>query len=144
MRSVKSFILSAFIIVAIAGCNFPNDPEGTLASVRNATLDAGVASPELADEDRAALEAIARGAGAELVLHQGNVHDLAAQIEAGQIDILAGCIPEDTPLAEQVALTNPFGNVKVGDATHKRVLAIRKGENAFLIFINKALKEVSE
>ena len=129
-------------IVVLAGCDLPKDPEGTSADVEGKVLRVGVLQPEPDPADRAAVEAVAEAFGAEVELIVGPAHDLIARLEGGELHIVAGGIPADTPFTEKAGLTRPFGTVMIGGQEKDRVLAIPKGENGFLARIEHALPEM--
>lgn len=137
-----SKILMFFLLLSLMACKIPADPEKTTQKVQDATLKVG-ALTELQDPDRRAVERIAQAFNADLQLLHDNPHHLFALLEDGDVQIVAGEIPEDTPFKASVALSDPVGSLTLKGETKKQVLAIRRGENAFLIRVNRALQEVT-
>lgn len=127
---------------AAAGCDLPRDPEGTLDRVRGDTLRVGTLMPrdEFEETDEASrLAEIAGVLEAQLELIDGNPHLLLARLEKGEIHLLAGGIPKDTPLAKRIGMTRPVGKIMIGDKTKDRIFAVRRGENAFLVFLDRQI-----
>ena len=131
----------------IAACNFPADPDRTLRSIENDELVVAVlASTESATQvdhsraDREPLGALAARLNARLVLLDGESHDAFSQLDAGTVHAVIGGIPFDTPWASHVALSNPTGKVRIGAQMKDRVIAVKQGENGFLLALNQAIR----
>ncbi|WP_138934064.1 hypothetical protein [Roseovarius arcticus] len=139
-RTVK-LVLSIAIVGLLSACRVPDDPELTTEKVTDSVLKVGVLTNAVDPVDAKALALVADMLQAELQYVTGDPHSLFAQLEAGEIHIIAGRIPSDTPFATDVALTDPLGSVTLVDDTQDRVLAIRKGENRFLVTVNRAIRE---
>lgn len=138
------FMRLAFFMVAIllaGGCNLPKDPEGTAQRVQGGTLRVGVLGDELGEVDQIAIETVAAAFDAEVDYRYGPAHALIASLESGDIELIAGDIPADTPFQHDVGLTRPFGSVVIGGEQKDRVLALRMGENGFLTRVEHALPE---
>lgn len=117
-----------------ASCDLPRDPHGTRDRVAGGTLTAVQVAPVLTGAEAAALDALARSLGAELALVPGDVHTGLGALGAGEVQVLVGAIPEDTPLAEEAAATAPMGRERF-------VLLLRAGENALLLAANRAVRD---
>jgi hypothetical protein len=132
-------VAQGWIAAAVAGllalpaaCDLPRDPFGTRNAVRGETLVAGVVAPALTAAEEAALGALARDLGAELLLVPGDVHAGLSALDRGEAHVLAGGIPESTPCADRAALSKPIGR-------ERYVLMLRRGENAMLLAANRAV-----
>lgn len=136
-------MLVAMMVPMLSACKVPDDPEGTTRNVKEGTLKVGALVAPLDDVDTAAIARIADALQVESDIRTGDPHNLFALLEAGELHVVAGRIPSNTPFASQVGLTNPLGRIAVGSDTEDRVLAIRKGENLFLVTINRAIRELS-
>lgn len=134
-----AFLLAALLLVG--GCNLPKDPEGTAQRVQGGTLRVGVLGDKLGEADRTAVHAVAAAFDAEVEYRYGPAHALIAGLDSGDIELIAGDIPADTPFESTVGLTRPFGSVVIGGERKERVLAIPKGENGFLTRVEQALPE---
>lgn len=137
MRMV--IFLAGAVVLLLSGCWMPRDPEGTTERVRGGTLHLGVLGTVLSDAEERAVAAVADALDAEVSRDTADPHRLFAMLGAGEIDIVVGGVPEDTPFASRVGLTRSIGKVRVGDRLEDRVLAIRQGENRFLMTVNRTL-----
>ena len=132
-------MLAAFaLILALGACRFPADPEGTTDAVEGAVLRVG-ALHDLGPADQRAATAVADALAAELQVTRADPHQLFAMLDRGDVHLIAGAIPADTPFAEEVALTRPMGKVERDGESFDQVMAVRQGENAFLIRVNRAI-----
>lgn len=128
--------------VALAACRYPADPENTLDRTEGGTLRVGLLSDRAtfdASPEAARLDVVADALGATLQFRQGGAHDLVAALEDGEIDLIAGGVPEDTPFASEIGVSKPWGRVQIGADSLPGVFGLRQGENAFLLAINRAL-----
>lgn len=126
-------------VTLLPACKVPVDPEGTTDEVTGAVLVVGALGSPLDPVDADAIASIAASMHAEPKITIGDPHTLFAQLQDGQVHIVAGAIPANTPFADDVALSDPMGDVTLPDGSEDRVLAIRKGENRFLVTVNRAL-----
>ena len=133
-------LTTALTVFLLSGCKVPEDPEGTTKEVIGGVLKVGALTQTLDDVDADAVALIAEALQAEPELATADPHTLFAQLEDGKIHLVAGRIPANTPFAADVALTDPVGHLVLGEDSEDRVLAIRKGENRFLIVVNRAIR----
>ena len=124
-----------------ASCGLPRDVDGTLDAVRGGTLQVAVAAP-LTPAESAVLDRLARDLGATLAPVPAELHAAVAELSAHQRDgvrvvVVAGSIPEDSPLAEGVAATRPIGRERF-------VLLLPPGENALLMAADRAVGEAED
>ncbi|OJH45745.1 enoyl-CoA hydratase [Paracoccus sp. SM22M-07] len=127
----------------LAACQLPKDPEGTTRDVEGKVLIVGTFEEPLPSVDREAVERIAAELEARVELRPGNPHLLLNELSHGDVHLLAGGIPSDSPLAKHAGATNPIGHVTIGPDRVERVLLIRPGENRFLFRLNKALRPLT-
>lgn len=127
-------------LMAIQGCDLPRDPSGTSEAVRGTVLVVGTDGPvPLKDSsENAALNRLAAALGADIEFRQAGIHALAADLENGVIHVLAGELPKSTPFKKRFGLSSPVSEVVLDGKREKTVFAIRKGENGFLLQVNKA------
>ncbi|WP_255328602.1 enoyl-CoA hydratase [Paracoccus albicereus] len=125
--------------LTIAACRFPADPEGTTDEVEGAVLKVGELS-ELGEADQQAVALVAYNLSAEVRISRGDPHTLFNALEEGRLHLIAGALPMDTPFAKDVALTRPVGKLERDGDQVDQVLAVRQGENAFLIRVDRAIK----
>jgi hypothetical protein len=132
--------MGAFVLCAACD-DLPRDPEDTSGEVAGGVLRVGwIAGVEPSEIERAAIAEIAAGLEATVETAAGPVHRLIADLEDGKLHIVAGALPEKTPFAQQVGLTNPVGEVVLRGEAQPAVMAIRSGENRFLLLVNEAIE----
>lgn len=141
MRGAGRLFFGGLLLV-LAACKVPADPEGTSDRVRGGVLTVGALAP-LHEADRRAVAQLARAFDARLQLVQDDPHRLFALLEEGQIQVVAGRIPASTPFKPSVALSVPVGQITRAGRTEDQVLAFRRGENAFLVRANRALRDIA-
>jgi hypothetical protein len=135
---MRYLLLAAALV--LTGCVLPKDPERTTERVRGGELVVGVLTDALSTPDRRVIEALAARLGARAAPRTGPAHLLLALLEEGEVHLLAGDIPADTPLAARAGLSNGAGRLHLPDGgVEDRVLLIRAGENRFLAELNQAI-----
>jgi hypothetical protein len=140
MRGASYLLIAMFVI----SCDVPRDPEGTLEKVRGATLTVGVnGKNELTDErERQVIEHFASSLDAKISYHHGELHQLVAELENGEIDLIAGKLPGQTPFANKLGLSQPVSTTVLDGKTIDTVFAVRQGENGFLFQLEKSAGRV--
>lgn len=128
-------------VLLVAGCDLPRDPEGTLDSVRGDVLHVGeLPGHEVAlREDKRIAVQLAERLDARIVGKSGETHDLIRELAEGEIDLLIGGLPASTPFVNEIGLSNVAGPLP-GVEGEDRVLAVRAGENKFLLEVNRAVR----
>lgn len=141
MKTSISPIAVTCLLLALAGCDVPRDPEQTLDHVRGATLVVGIGTgDDLTDpRERAAVDRLADELDARTVFRRAEFHRLATELENGEIDMIAGALPENTPFSKRLGLSAPVSSVRLGEREIKTVFAVRKGENGFLKSVETAI-----
>jgi hypothetical protein len=129
----------------LAACRYPADVESTLDTVEGGEMKVGLLVP-LATfremKELRVLEAVAERLGTTPVLVEGQVHDLLTGLEEGRIHLLAGGLPEKTPLTQRIGLTKRWGEAAIAGEVQPAAWGVRKGENAFLLALNRGIGEV--
>jgi len=139
---MKPCVLMAFLAgLALAGCNVPRDPEGTLETVQGQELRVGVLKfGQNGDKDRPIVEQLAASLGSKLVYVEGDAHALFEDLKRGRLHLVVGGVPESTPFAKELGLSKPVGPLHDAHEEEERVLAVRPGENAFLLRVNEVIE----
>ena len=139
---MKSRVLIAFLAgLALAGCDLPRDPEETLETVQGQELRVGVLKfGENAEKDRPVVERLAASLEAKLVYLEGDAHALFEDLKRGHIHLVIGGVPESTPFEKELGLSKPVGPLHGAHEEEDRVLAVRPGENAFLLRVNRIIE----
>jgi polar amino acid transport system substrate-binding protein len=116
--------------LALAGCQYPRDPEGTLGRVEGGTMRVGVVEsdpwvelggPEPQGVEPELLRQFAEQLDAEIEWVEGGEEELVAALEGYQLDVVVGGLTRSSPQATQAALTRPYVEVQL-------VLAVPPGE----------------
>jgi ABC-type amino acid transport substrate-binding protein len=136
---------SAMLLLATTGCGFsiPSDPDGTLDSVRGDTLRAGISANgdltvvdeggEHSGSEVEAVEAFAASLDSRVDWTVGSEESLVRALERGDLDLVAAGLTDTTPWADHAGMTRPYVEVDGADGTtHKLVMLVPMGENAFL------------
>ena len=153
-RNPRRPLAATFIVsgLVLGGCAaIPADSEGTLDRARNGTLVVGVSEhPPWTSVTNGGVE------GTEVDLIRGFADDIDAQIEwhagpesvligslaDGGLDIVIGGLTSDSPWQEEIALTRSYRAVPAeGGHTEDMVMAIRMGENALMVALERYLAE---
>src|SRR5918994_2947755 len=139
---MKSRVLMAFLMGSIlVGCDLPRDPEDTLETVQGQELRVGVLKfGENADKDRPIVERLAASLEAKLIYVEGDAHALVEDLKRGHLHLVIGGVPESTPFGKELGLSKPVGPLHGAHEEEDRVLAVRPGENAFLLRVNQAIE----
>ncbi len=139
---MKSRVLMAFLMGSVlAGCDLPRDPEETLKTVQGQELRVGVLKfGQNADKDRPIVERLAASLGSKLVYVDGDAHALFEDLKRGHLHLVIGGVPESTPFAKELGLSKPVGPLHSTHEEESRVLAVRPGENAFLLRVNEVIE----
>jgi polar amino acid transport system substrate-binding protein len=157
-------------LLAGCGLKMPSDPEGTLDRVAGGTLRAGishnppwtetgtgsdpVSDPANANASAGSTGTAPTGTEADLVRAfaaehnariewvSGGESNLVRQLERGELDLVVGGLTKDSPWSKHAALTQPYletSNAQGDKEQH--VMAVPMGENAFLVELERFLKE---
>jgi hypothetical protein len=139
---MKSRVLMAFLAgLALAGCDLPRDPEETLETVQGQDLRVGVLKfGENAAKDRPIIERLAKSLEAKLVYVEGDAHALFEELKRGHLHLVMGGVPESTPFEKELGLSKPVGPLHGAREEENRVIAVRPGENAFLLRVNEIIE----
>jgi hypothetical protein len=146
LRLPKSLLaVIAGAAATLAGCDeLPRDPEDTTEQVSGSVLRVGwIAGAEPTELERAAVDALAVRLAAAVETSQDTVHQLVPRLEEGSLHLVLGSLPEQTPFAARVGLSKPVGTVLLGGETQPTVVAIRSGENRFLLLVNDAIMKAT-
>ncbi|MCB1313078.1 MAG: enoyl-CoA hydratase [Sedimentitalea sp.] len=143
-RRATAALLSVTMGLGLASCRIPADPDGTTEKVSGGSLAVGALMRPLDGADAEAVRRIAAALNAELRLVEGDPHSLFAMLERGEIDLVAGRLPADTPFAAEVGLSKAIGKLEGHEKKKDRVLALRRGENRFLGRVNAAVRGMAE
>ena len=152
---MRRLVLLVALVLALltAGCGaFPADPKDTLERVTGGVLRVGVSPNPPHTEVRGSAEPIghevvlvrefAATLPAEIEWTVGGEEMLILALEDGDLDLVIGGLTADTPWTEHAAITKPYAEATdpAGDKV-ELVMAARLGENAFLLRLERFLRE---
>jgi len=128
----------------LSGCDhFPQDPDNTLAEIReHRAFRVGVDS-SLPPEASQLLVRIERATGAKAQISRGGVEPLLAKLEAREIDMVVAPFGNKTPWAAQVALSPPVRVEGEGKNALEWRAAMRPGENRWIMLIETNARRAS-
>jgi polar amino acid transport system substrate-binding protein len=121
--SLRRCCLVAFVLLlALAGCQFPSDVEGTLDRVEDGTLRVGVVDDppwvDLASSTPRGVEPtlirrFADSLNAEVEWIRGAESDLVDGMAGFQLDVIIGGLDRQWPYGLEVALTRPYVDTEI-------------------------------
>ncbi|WP_219921404.1 transporter substrate-binding domain-containing protein [Rufibacter sp. XAAS-G3-1] len=140
------FFLPVFLLL-LSGCGqFPKDPEKTLEQVTNGTLHVGYSEnppwvvkgpggPTGSEPDL--VKAFAKSINATIQWQNDTEQNLLENLEKNKLHLVIAGITEDSPWRNKIAFTRPYAQV----GKKKHVFCVIKGENAFLVKLEKFLHQ---
>jgi polar amino acid transport system substrate-binding protein len=160
-------LLSAALALLVAGCQIPQDPDGTLDRVAGGTMRVGVteSDPWVTVEPLGGVEvdlvrSFARDLNARVEWIPGGEEELVNALHEGSLDLVVGGMTSKSRWKKDVALTRPYVETKAvaGDPrsppvldeadarapeseleTEKHVMAVPFGENAWMVRLERFL-----
>jgi ABC-type amino acid transport substrate-binding protein len=147
-RAIVSAATALLVAAAAAGCTLPRDSDGTLDRVRGKTLRVGLAdSPpwvvargdSVSGVEVRLVGALAEELHARPEWHRGSESGLLEALHERELDVVVGGLTADSPWAKRVAFTEPYQTEAGGKKKH--VLALPPGENAWLVHVERFLRE---
>lgn len=154
LRRARALVAVAAMVLVIASCQgaFPADSQGTLERATGGELRVGVS--ENPPFTGVAPDGAVSGSEVELVTEYAETIDaevtwvpagenvLAAEMKAGNLDVVIGGLPADAPWTSDIALTRPYTKTTGPDGrTIEIVLGVTPGENALLVDLERFLAE---
>ncbi len=150
-RLSTGFGAALVLVLALTGCagHYPADPHGTLERVTGSVLRVGVShhepfasvkGPVPSGREVQLVQQYATTLDAEVAWTADGEEELVDQLEHGQLDMMIGGLTDRTPWKKKVGLTRPYTQTtdEFG-RTEKHVMAVRQGENAFLLDLDEFL-----
>ncbi|HEX2717838.1 MAG TPA: ABC transporter substrate-binding protein [Gemmatimonadaceae bacterium] len=154
-------VANARVIFALAlavACGLPRDSDGTLDRIRGGTMRVGFAvdTPWVTDSSGMAggvegriVNGLARSLGARVTWTHGHESELLTALHDRELDLVVGGLSADSPWKKHVAFTKPYhvdsGHVvrslKAKRREEKHVLALPPGENGWLVYVERFLRE---
>ena len=134
----------------LAGCHFPDDPDGTLDRVQNGQLRAGLSAREPwtrvvdgkpAGPEVRLVEDFAAELSARVEWTVGSESDLFEALKKRDLDLVVGGLTDDTPWKDKVGLTEPYLKLDAGGRTERHIIAVAPGENRWLLRLEEFLRD---
>lgn len=151
-RVIRKLTVGLTLATVLTGCagHYPADPHHTLSRVADGVLRVGIShnepfvsvqGPAPSGREIDLVESYATTLGAEIAWTADGEEDLVDHLEHGQLDLVVGGLTEKTPWQQKVGLTSPYAETtdEFGQ-TEKHVMAVRQGENAFLLDLDTFLQ----
>jgi DNA-binding transcriptional LysR family regulator len=133
--------LALALTLVLAGCDLPRDPERTADNVRSrGVLRLGMVAGEAPDPAaERQLATVARAHAAVVRRRSGPSEALLKALEDGEVDLVFGHFPADSPWAHYVHLGRVPGNLAEPpkDVSAPR-FAFRNGENGWIMAVERA------
>lgn len=156
MAWLKAGVQALVIALLLTSCgvSMPTDPNGTLDRVTGGELRVGI-SPngdltQVDDGHYSGLEPelvkrFAEQLDATIDWTVGSEEALVRGLENGSLDLVIAGITEESPWVERASPTRPYDEVPDGHGgTHKLIMLVPMGENAFLSTLERFLDAEGE
>lgn len=111
-------VLGLLVAVALAACDIPHDPEGTLQRVRGGTMRVGATEADpfvLIEGDEPTggvevrlVERFASEIDAQIEWVTGSADEILGALEVGQLDLAIGGFASTDPWSANVTFTHPY------------------------------------
>lgn len=137
------------LFTSACGLTVPTDPDGTLESVRDGTMQVGVSPDEgLVDVEGTdpggplveLAEDFAASLDARIEWTIGSEETLVGALEAGDLDLAIGGFTDQSPWADRAGITRGYKNIAGADG-RSVIFLVPLGENAFLSELEAFLDE---
>lgn len=142
--------MAGLLALVLTGCglSIPADPEGTLERVSGGELRVGVShNPPWTDLSTEAeptgvepdlVQDFATAHDAEIVWETGGEEHLMTLLDEGRLDMVIGGLTDSSPWTSHSAITSSYAEAVGPDgSTEKHVMAVRTGENAFMVALER-------
>ena len=138
-------LVTAVLLLMPAGCDLPRDPEQTFGRVRGGTMRVGItANPpwttyegdQPGGIEAALIEQFSKTLGANIEWRDGPEAELMERLHQGHLDLVIGGLDDSSPWTTHSGFTRPY--ITFADKRH--VMAVRQGENRFLLELDKFLQ----
>jgi len=143
MKIQDGFLL--VLLSALLSCDtFPKDPDNTLEKVRNGQLLVGYSEnppwvikskPAPTGLEAELIKTFARDLQANIVWQNDTEEDLFEKLEKKELHLVIGGFTDKNSAKSKISFTRPY----LKKEKKKHVLAVLKGENAFILQLEKFL-----
>lgn len=153
VRTAAIALMMAFVLTA-CGISIPTDPNGTLDRVTGGELRVGLSpNGELVQVDDGSytgqepglVKRFSESINANIEWTVGSEEALVRGLERGSLDLVIAGMTDESPWVDRAAPTRPYDEVPDGHGgTHKLIMLVPMGENAFLSELERFLDAKGE
>lgn len=135
--------VAAMSVLLLTACDaFPQDAEGTLATIqKRKVIRVGVTHPLPAPGEQL-LVGIAYKAQAKPMLSQGSLEPLLQKLDDGKLDLVIAPFTKKTPWAAEAALSPPILIEGDKEKPIEWRAAMRNGENRWIGLVEKEARRI--
>lgn len=155
MAWVKAGAQALLIALVLTSCGLiPTDPNGTLNRVTGGELRVGLSpngdlvqvnDSHFSGSEVELVRGFAEQLDATIDWTVGSEEALVRGLENGSLDLVVAGMTEESPWVERAAATRPYDEVPDGHGgTHKLIMLVPMGENAFLSTLERFLDAEGE
>jgi len=138
----KNQLAALGLVILLTACgDIPTDPDGTLKQILNSqSFDVGIVSGSNPKETAIIIDRLERITGATARLRRDETSRLTDQLENGEIDLILGSFPKNSPLQKTVTFSAAIGNRKVPSDQPATRAGMPHGENRWIMLVEKAVR----
>ena len=128
----RALITALAAALALAGCQYPRDPDGTLERVEGGTMRVGIVAHEpwtrveegrLSGAEVELVRRFARDLDARVDWSEGSEEELMGALKEGDLDLVIGGLTSKTPYKKEAAITRPYVKTEL-------VIGVPRGSSA--------------
>lgn len=144
-------LTASVLLLTGCGVSIPSDPQGTLDRVSGGTLKVGVApngdfstvvDGQVGGSEAVLVEAFAETIDADVAWTVGSEEALVRALEREDLDLVIAGLTDASPWVARAGMTRPYDEFTDEEGTtHKLVMLVPMGENAFLAELETFLFE---
>jgi hypothetical protein len=134
-------VLLTAACLCLGSCDLPRDPEQTLSKVASGMLRVGTTGGDSPTQlERKLVEQLASELDSTVLYVPGETHELVDALSRGELQLVVS-LPASTPFEKHVGFSRTYRDPARPRA--ERVFAIRAGENAWLLAVNRQLAKAA-
>lgn len=140
------FLFLVMVLLTSACDNFPKDPGKTLTKIKNGTLLVGYTENppwviktkgEPVGLEAELIKKFAKTQGAKIIWVNDTEQDLFEQLEKRELYLVIGGFTDKNTWKKKISFTRPY----LKQQKDKHVMAVLKGENAFIVALETFLHQ---
>ncbi|MDQ3292584.1 MAG: transporter substrate-binding domain-containing protein [Bacteroidota bacterium] len=144
---MRLYLLLLTMVLLTSACdNFPKDPDKTLTKIKNGTLLVGYTEnppwviktqTEPSGAEAQLVKKFAKTQGAEIKWVNDTEQDLFQKLEKRELHLVIGGFTDKNTWKSKISFTRPY----LERQKEKHVMAVLKGENAFVVALETFLHQ---